>query len=67
MSGHFGLGLAFVLMGMFPLGVAGFVARMLIRKLGSLASVTVDIAVNTSVILEAEEKVSLLKINEISD
>jgi len=35
--------------------------------LGSLASVTVDIAVNTSVILEAEEKVSLLKINEIGD
>jgi len=40
---------------------------MLIRKLGSLAWAIVDIAVNTSVILEAEEKVSLLKINEIRD
>jgi hypothetical protein len=66
-DGLVGLGLVFMLLSMFPIGVAGFVAGMLIRKLGSLASVTVDIAVNTSVILEAEEKVSLLKINEIGD
>ena len=32
-----GLSLVFILMGMFPLAVAGFAAGMLIRKLGSLA------------------------------
>ena len=66
-DGLVGLGLVFMLLSFFPIGVAGFVAGMLIRKLGSLARVTVDIAVNTSVTLEAEEKFSLLKINEIQD
>lgn len=65
--GTSGIGLVFMLLGIFPHAVAGFAAGMLIRKLGSLALVTVDIAVNTSAILKAEEKASLLKLNEIRD